>query len=65
MLYDKTFRKTDSEDQFAAFKMSFVVIPILAALDDEAPLTEWALKMLASMPESSSKDLSQQATVLG
>ena len=44
--------------------MSFVVTPILAALEDEAPLTEWALKIDVSMPDSSRRDLKQRATVL-
>lgn len=48
----------------AAFRMSFVVTPALAALEDEAPLTEWAPKVDVSMPDSSSRDLSQRATVL-
>ena len=42
-----------------------MVTPTLAALDDEAPLTEWTLKIDVLMPDSSSRDLSQQATVLG
>ena len=44
--------------------MSFVATPALAALEDEALLTEWALKMEVSMPDNSSRDFSQRATVL-
>ena len=42
-----------------------MVTPTLSALDDEAPLTEWALKIDVLMPDSLSRDLSQQGTVLG
>jgi len=44
--------------------MSDVEIPADAAAEDEAPLTECALKINVSMPEASSKDLSHLATVL-
>ena len=42
---------TDSEDQLAALRMSFMVTPALPALEDEAPLTEWAPRMEVSMPD--------------
>jgi len=45
----------------AAFRMSFVATSILAALEDEAPLTEWALKMEVSIPDNSRKDFNHQA----
>ena len=45
-------------------RISKVEIRADAAADDEAPLTECALKIDVSMPEASSKDLSHLATVL-
>jgi len=41
-----------------------MVTPILAALEDEAPLTVWALKMEVSIPDNSRKGFSHRATVL-
>ena len=40
----------DSPLQTAALRISFVFSPAFAAVDVEAPQTEWALKMLVSMP---------------
>ena len=45
-------------------RISDVEIPADAAAEDEAPLTECALKIDVSMPEASNKDLSHLATVL-
>ena len=39
-------------------------MPVEAAADDEAPLTEWALKIEISIPEASNSDFSHRATVL-
>ena len=36
--------------QSAAFRISAIVTPALAAVDTEALRTEWALKMLVSIP---------------
>ena len=58
------FWKTDSKLQFAACRMSFVVIPILNAMEADAPLVEWALNIDVSTPASSSKDFNHLATVL-
>lgn len=44
--------------------MSSVVTSILAALEDEAPLTGWVLKIDVLIPDNSSGDFSQQATRL-
>ena len=41
-----------------------VEIPIEAAAEDEAPLTEWALKIDVSMPDASNSDFNHHATVL-
>ena len=54
---------TDSELQSAAFRMSEVVTPVLAAADVAAPLTEWALNMPVSMLALSSRDFSHLANV--
>ena len=54
----------DSELQPAALSISAVEIPADAAVDDEAPLTECALKVYVSIPEASSKYLNHLATVL-
>ena len=48
----------------AALRISDVEIPADAAADDEAPLTECALKIDISTPEASSKDFSHLVTVL-
>ena len=55
--------KTDSVLQSAAFKMSDVVTPALAAADITASLTEWALNMPVSMPAFPSRDFSHLANV--
>ena len=33
------------EDQTAVFRISFVDIPMFEAVDEDAPLIEWALKI--------------------
>ena len=45
-------------------RISDVEIPTDAATEDEAPLTECALKIDTSTPEASSNDFSHLATVL-
>ena len=51
------------EYQSTAFGMSAVVTPTLKAAKVAAPLIEWALKMLVSMPAFSSMDFSHLAMV--
>ena len=55
---------TRSELQSAAFKMSVVVVPMFAAFDEDAPLTEWALNVDVSTPTASSTSFSHLVVVL-
>ena len=64
LICSKIFERQDSELQLAAFNISAVEIPVEAATEDEAPLTEWALKIEVSMPDASNSDFSHRATVL-
>ena len=57
------FWKTESLLQSALFSISLVVIPALAAVEVEAPQTEWALKMLVSILDLARMDLIHLAMV--
>jgi len=57
-------KKVPSEDQSATFKISAVDTPAHAAVEDDAPLTEWALNTDVSIPASSKHVRSHQAIVL-
>ena len=48
----------------AAFSISAVDTPIEAAAEDEASLTEWALRIEISMPDASNSDFNHRVTVL-
>ena len=56
-------RNTDSVLRFAAFRISLVVIPMFATLEQDAPRTEWALKIDVSMPAACSSAFNHCATV--
>ena len=45
--------------------ISFVIIPKFAAVEDDAPLTEWAVKTEVSIPAAANRDFSHLAMVLG
>ena len=52
-----------SLDQSAILMMSLNDSPALAAVEEAAPLVEWALKMLESIPELDRRFLIQWAKV--
>ena len=54
----------DSELQSAAFNMTLVVMPILEAVEVNAPLTEWAPNTDVSTPAASTKAFSHLAMEL-
>ena len=56
--------ESTSEDQSAALRISDIVPPDHTALELAAPLTEWALRTLVSIPTSCKHVLSHLAIVL-
>ena len=67
LTYNKTsgiLADSELQSRSAALRISLDVIPKFAALEVDAPLTEWAWKMVVSTPAASSSDFSHRAIVL-